>query len=153
MKNFKKRLKRNNDAVLALHSPQGIDGGLLVSANKIITVWDLMKRKKKTKVELKRPSDEHLQNFTEGSLTNYVEDHVLNSEKALANQREMKSPCTFCFQAENIYTGYEDGLIVCYLMPEGNISNLLVGHTNRVNCLAVTDNDQLFSGSNDCTIR
>ena len=60
MKNFKKRLKRNHDAVLALHSPQGIDGGLLVSANKIITVWDLMKRKKKTKVELKRPSDEHL---------------------------------------------------------------------------------------------
>lgn len=33
IRNFKKRLKRNGDAVLAVHSPNGHGGGLLVSGS------------------------------------------------------------------------------------------------------------------------
>lgn len=54
MRNFKKRLKRNGDAVLALHNPGGNDGGLLVSGSgdSMIIVWDLIKKKRVTKTEL-----------------------------------------------------------------------------------------------------
>jgi len=43
VRNFKKRLKRNGDAVLTLHSPTGIDGHMLVSGSgdSMIIVWDL----------------------------------------------------------------------------------------------------------------
>ncbi len=65
MKNFKKRLKRCGDAVLAIHNPKGADGGLLVSGSgdNMIIVWDLDNRKRLTKTELKRPDDEYLLSF------------------------------------------------------------------------------------------
>lgn len=33
MKAYKKKLKRHKDAVLTIHSPKGIEGGLLVSGS------------------------------------------------------------------------------------------------------------------------
>lgn len=81
MRNFKKRLKRNGDAVLALHNPGGNDGGLLVSGSgdSMIIVWDLIKKKRVTKTELQRPSDQYLLSFTDDKMMNYSEEHILNT--------------------------------------------------------------------------
>ncbi len=38
-------------------------------------------------------------------------------------------------------------------MPNGELFNLHIGHTNRINAITSTDQDKIFSGSNDCTIR
>ena len=38
-------------------------------------------------------------------------------------------------------------------MPSGELFNLHIGHTNRINVIKATDQDKIFSGSNDCTIR
>lgn len=46
---------------------------------------------------------------------------------------ENKSVCCFHFYQEKIMTGYEDGLICCWSMPSGELFNLYIGHTNRVN--------------------
>ena len=50
-------------------------------------------------------------------------------------------------------TGYEDGLICCYDVSKGELINPLIGHTNRINCIITTDNERIFSASNDCTVR
>lgn len=49
--------------------------------------------------------------------------------------------------------GYEDGLICVFSIPGGELKNLCIGHTNRVNKITTTDQNKMFSGSNDCTIR
>lgn len=81
VRNFKKRLKRNGDAVLSLHSPKGIEGGILVSGSgdSMIIVWDLLKKKRITKTELHRPTDEYLLSFTDDKMVNYSEEHILNT--------------------------------------------------------------------------
>lgn len=35
----------------------------------------------------------------------------------------------------------------------GELTNVLVGHENRVNFITATDGKQIFSASNDCTVR
>jgi len=91
--------------------------------------------------------------LTEDQLTNYSEDHILNTEKALRKQREQTNVCSFYFHTKKIYTGYEDGIICCWSSETGELSSLLLGHTNRINALTGTDQDKIFSCSNDCTVR
>lgn len=65
----------------------------------------------------------------------------------------MKNVCCFCFNGTNIFTGYEDGLLCSWDGDSGDILFPMIGHTNKINCIAVTDNDQIFTASNDCTVR
>ncbi|CAI2372944.1 unnamed protein product [Moneuplotes crassus] len=155
VKAYKKKLKRNKDAVLTIHSPKGIDDGIIVSgsADDCIKIWDIKNQKQINKVFIERPDDEFLLKYTSEELINYSEDHVLNTEKALKKQREQKSVCCFCFFGEKAFNGYEDGLICCYNVSEGKLINPLIGHTNRINCIVATDESRIFSSSNDCTIR
>lgn len=61
--------------------------------------------------------------------------------------------CSFCFVDTQIFTGYEDGLICAWDIESNNLNSPLIGHTNRINCLSKTDNNFVFSCSNDCTVR
>jgi WD40 repeat protein len=65
----------------------------------------------------------------------------------------MTSVCCFCFNGESIYTGYEDGLLCSWDGESGNILFPMIGHTNKINCIAATDNDTIYTASNDCTVR
>ena len=65
----------------------------------------------------------------------------------------MKSVCCFCFDGASIFTGYEDGLICSWDGDSGDIIFPLIGHTNKISCIAATDKDQVYSSSNDCTVR
>jgi WD40 repeat protein len=85
--------------------------------------------------------------------TNYAEDHILNNPKTLQKQANQKNVCAFCFQGEQIFTGYEDGLICAWDSETNNLNAPLVGHSNRINALAAADSNFLFSASNDCTVR
>ena len=61
-----------------------------------------------------------------------------------------------------IYTAYEDGLIIAWVLgvgaqkAEGQIGQLLyplLGHTNRINSMMATETNSLITTSNDCTVR
>jgi WD40 repeat protein len=95
VKAFKKKLKRHKDAVLSIHSPNGISDSLLLSgsADNVIKIWDLENQKTVNKVGVNRPSEEILLKYTADDLPNYSEDHVLNTDKALKKQREQKTVC------------------------------------------------------------
>jgi len=45
----------------------------------MIIVWDLIKKKRVTKTELQRPSDQYLLSFTDDKMMNYSEEHILNT--------------------------------------------------------------------------
>ena len=154
-KAYKKRLRRHKDAVLTIHSPSGIDGGILLSgsADDGIKIWDLENQKTLKRLFINRPDDEFLLKYTVDELQNYSEDHVLNTEKALKKQKEQKNVCWFWFYDDKAFTGYEDGLICCYDVSKGELINPLIGHTNRINIIVATDSEKIFSASNDCTIR
>lgn len=155
VKAYKKKLKRHKDAVLTIHSPKGIDGGILLSgsADNLIKIWDLENQKNLSRLFVNRPDEDFLLKYTQDEVPNYAEDHVLNTEKALKKQREQKNVCCFCFHDDKTFTGYEDGLICCFDVPGGELVTPLIGHTNRVNCICSTDSDRIFSASNDCTVR
>lgn len=168
VKAYKKKLKRHKDAVITIYSPNGIDGGILLSgsADDCIKIWDLENQRNLSRLFVNRPEEEYLMKFCTEDLPNYSEEHVLNTEKALKKQRQQKNICCFCFWDEKVpqlqnnsgtfnlvFTGYEDGLICCYEVPSGEIITPLIGHTNRINAISSTDSGRIFSASNDCTIR
>jgi WD40 repeat protein len=155
VKAYKKKLKRHKDAVLTIHSPNGIDGGILLSgsADDCIKIWDIENQKNLNRLFINRPDDEFLLKYTADDLPNYAEEHVLNTEKVLKKQREQKNVWCFCFYDDKTFTGYEDGLICCYDVSKGELINPLIGHTNRINSIIATDSERIFSASNDCTIR
>lgn len=100
-----------------------------------------------------RPSDDVLLKVSDDKLTNYAEDHILNSDKAIVKQKQHRNVCCYCFHDDKIFTGYEDGLICCWDMGEGELYAPLIGHTNRINYISATDGEKIFSASNDCTVR
>lgn len=155
VKAYKKKLKRHKDAVLAIHSPNGVDGGILLSgsADDCIKIWDIENQKNLNRLFINRPDDEFLLKYTADDLPNYADEHVLNTDKVLKKQREQKNVCCFCFYDDKTFTGYEDGLICCYDVSKGELINPLIGHTNRINSIVATDSERIFSASNDCTIR
>lgn len=155
VKAYKKKLKRHKDAVLTIHSPNGIDGGILLSgsADDCIKIWDIENQKNLNRLFINRPDEEFLLKYTSDDLPNYAEDHVLNTAKALKHQKEQKNVCCFCFYDDKTFTGYEDGLICCYDVSKGELINPMIGHTNRINIIVATDGERIFSASNDCTIR
>ena len=66
----------------------------------------------------------------------------------------MKSVCCFCFDGPNIFTGYEDGLLCSWDGESGEIIFPMIGHTNKINCIAATENgNYIYTASNDCTVR
>ena len=74
-----------------MYSPEGIDGGLLISgsADHSIRTWDLLKKKISSKLEVSRPEEELLFKYKEKhgvQPVNYAEDHTLNSTKTLSKQ-------------------------------------------------------------------
>jgi len=155
VKAYKKKLKRHKDAVLTIYSPNGIDGGILLSgsADDCIKIWDLENQRNLRRLFVNRPEEDFLLKYVTDDPPNYAEDHVLNTEKALKKQRQNKNVCCFCFFDEKVFTGYEDGLICCYEVPGGEVITPLIGHTNRVNSICSTDSERIYSASNDCTIR
>ncbi len=70
MKQYRRKLRKHNDAILCLYSPNGLQGGKLISGSADHTfrglfptsllVWDLEKRKIKRKHELLRPTADEL---------------------------------------------------------------------------------------------
>ena len=95
VKAYKKKLKRHKDAVLTIHSPDGIDGEILLSgsADDCIKIWDLKNQRNLSRLFVNRPEEEFLLKYAIDELPNYSEDHVLNTEKALKKQREHKNIC------------------------------------------------------------
>lgn len=79
--------------MLTIHSPKGFEGGLLVSGsadhsirsiitltlNSFIIVWDLLKKKISSKINVLRPDEEFLFKFKDQPVPNYSEDHILNN--------------------------------------------------------------------------
>lgn len=95
VKAYKKKLKRHKDAVLTIHSPAGIDGGILLSgsADNCIKIWDIENQKNLNRLFVNRPDEEFLLKYTADDLPNYSEEHVLNTAKALKKQKEQKNVC------------------------------------------------------------
>ena len=102
--------------MLALHSQDGFDGGILISgssdhsirsrlARSPHSVWDLMKQRIATKITVMRPSDEFLMK------NNFERPKHFHPEKA---GEVPKNVCAYCFHGEFIFTGYEDGLICAW---------------------------------------
>jgi WD40 repeat protein len=56
------RLKRHQDAILALHSPDGINGNELVSgsADEKLRIWNMKDRKISKSIPVTRPANEKL---------------------------------------------------------------------------------------------
>ena len=54
--------------------------------------------------------------------------------------------------SNKFFTGYEDGLIICW-DQQGNLEVPLIGHTNRINAIIGTNTDYIMTASNDCTVR
>lgn len=94
-------------------------------SNTMDIVWDLLKKKIANKILVNRPDDEFLLKFTDEKLTNFAEDHVLNTEKALKKQKAQKNVCCYCFHEDKIFTGYEDGLICSWSMPVSDLVLLI----------------------------
>lgn len=74
---------------MTIHSPKGFEGGLLVSGSADhsirsnvnylkLLVWDLLKKKISSKINVERPNEDFLFKFKDTALTNYAEDHILN---------------------------------------------------------------------------
>ena len=90
-------------------------------------------------------------------MENYAENHVLNTPKALAKIKGATELTAICFTGTSnikVYCGYADGLIC--ISDVTNSTNYewrtLIGHTNKINNLCY-ELDQLFSASQDCTVR
>ena len=61
-KAYKQKLKRHKDAVLSLHSQDGIDGQFLISgsADNTCRVWDLKLAKLTERISVARPAESDL---------------------------------------------------------------------------------------------
>jgi len=57
--------------------------------------------------------------------------------------------------AKTLFAGYEDGIICKYNLrsAEGKSEGTFVGHKGRINTLLATNEEKIYSCSNDCTIR
>ena len=64
-KPYKQRLKRHQDAVLALYSPDGIEGSLICSgsADEKLRVWDLEAKTISKAIPFSRPTDDRLMKY------------------------------------------------------------------------------------------
>ena len=61
-KAYIQRIKRHQDAILALHSPHGIEGRELVSgsADEKLRIWNMKEKKVSKYIDVIRPNDEML---------------------------------------------------------------------------------------------
>ena len=123
-----------------------------------------MSKRDRDKIEIVRPSKDELDHLKDnhGPLTNYAEDHCLNTDKALRTVKTSSDVTAFCFGDKNEeirgYIGYADGLI-CYWEQQNTQSRVagkqmvsLLGHTNKINHLTF-EKGYLFSSAQDCTVR
>ena len=64
-KPYAMRLKRHQDAILALHSPQGIEGSLVVSgsADEQLRIWDMKEKSISKAIPFGRPQDHQLMKY------------------------------------------------------------------------------------------
>jgi WD40 repeat protein len=76
---------------MSIYSPKGIEGGILVSgsADHEIRNWHLVKKKISSKINVQRPDEEFLLKYKDSHepVTNYAEDHILNTPKAIHKQQ------------------------------------------------------------------
>lgn len=88
-RSYLERLKRHQDAILALHSPHGIEGTELVSgsADERLRIWDMKERKVSKQIEVIRPTNEMLikyKNLDRDSLPIFS-DMVKLEQRAIAS--------------------------------------------------------------------
>lgn len=155
---FKNKLKRHKDAVLHLHSIDGADGSILISgsADHSVRVWDLKTNFLSQRIDIQRPTEDKIMKYknSKGDPSFQKPDRVLmNKEYMLPRAKQNRFIICFCFKDQRIYTGYDDGLILCWNYETGEMVFPMIGHTNRVNCIVNTQTQYMLSTSNDCSIR
>ena len=62
LKPYLQRLKRHDDAVLKLYSPEGSEGSVIfsASADEVMRIWDMSERSISKPMPFKRPNDNRL---------------------------------------------------------------------------------------------
>ena len=137
-KPYLQRLKRHQDAVLALYSPDGIDGQLICSgsADEKLRVWDMKERTISKAIPFARPTDDRLmkyRNMADDSLPKFsanlaapgkqvTADDLLYQDgplMGLPKRMQHDFPTCLCFAGHLLLSGYEDGLICCWDIETG----------------------------------
>ena len=142
-KPYKSRLKRHQDAVLALYSPDGIEGQLICSgsADEKLRVWDMKERTISKAIPFARPTDDRLmkyRNMVEDSLPKFsaanlanlagpANKHVAADDllyqdgplMGLPKRMQHDFPTCLCFAGHLLLSGYEDGLVCCWDIETG----------------------------------
>ena len=172
------RLKRHQDAVLALYSPDGAEGSLICSgsADEKLRIWDMKEKSISKAIPFARPPDDRLmkyRNMTDGSMPHFANNEagvdVAQQEgkrndnanmydkgplQGIQKRLQHDFPTCLCFAGHLLLAAYEDGLITCWNIETGRFNFPMVGHSNRVNHMVASSNHQfVFSAANDCTVR
>ncbi len=133
---YKDRLTGHKDAIVGLHSPQGLKGGLLVSVSRDgrLKVWDLFEREFVLKRFLCRQD-------------NAIEDTGQKVELGPLDMIE-----SALFNEKSVFCGYSDGAIYAWNMKEGTLIYHFEGHDDKVSGMAWLTPDIFVSCSYDQTI-
>ena len=91
-KSYALRLKRHQDAILAMHCPNGSEGTLLVSgsADEKLRIWDMKNKSISKSIDITRPADDKLikyQNFTRDSLPTFPGKSTITSDGMTQGER------------------------------------------------------------------
>ena len=137
------RLKRHQDAILALHSPKGIEGTLVVSgsADEKLRIWEMKEKTISKSIGFGRPPDSHLMKYRnmandslprfssanlvdigaqeeakEGEKKKKVDENIYDEGplKGLPKRMQHDFPTCLVFCGTLVLSGYEDGLICCW---------------------------------------
>ena len=81
VKAYKKKLKRHGGAVLSLQAMEGETQIISGSADNMIRIWKLQKKKIINALDVSKPGENFLYPFMEqiGELPNFAEDHPINT--------------------------------------------------------------------------
>lgn len=136
IKFYKDKLSGHRDSIVAIYSPQGPKGGILVSVSRDgrLKVWDLLKRDFILKRVLIKGNQ--AQEDT-GQKVNITEMDMV--ESALFNER-------------TVFCGYSDGSINAWNMKEGSLIYNFEGHDDIVSGLQWLTPDRFCSVSYDQTL-
>ena len=166
------RMKRHDESILAIHSPQGIAGDHLItaSADENMRIWDMGESSMSELISFKRPADSYLlksKNMANGpSLIKLIENNNSNQPDPVFEQEDQEIidklpkapgkhiPTFITFSNTYILAAYNDGLICCWDIESGKFNCPMIGHSNRVNYIHIDESQKIvFSGANDCTVR
>ena len=154
------------------------------SADERLRIWDMKEKTISKSIPFDRPPDHQLmkyKNMEADSLPRFSTPNLIDVNKArfkdpkleeekknefdehLYNEGPLQGlpkrlrhdfPTCIAFCGPLVLSGYEDGLITCWNIENGQFNFPMIGHSNRVNAMLASESHQfIYSSANDCTVR